>query len=55
MMLDENIKSVPSEITIIEKRPLRIRVLLGIGVAVLTILLVLSLVYILRELYNYWN
>lgn len=52
---DENIKSVPSEITIIEKRPLRIRVLLGIGVAVLTILLVLSLVYILRELYNYWN
>ncbi len=50
----EDTKEQPEEITIVERRPLRTKLLLGAGVAVLTIALVWALVYVIRELYNYF-
>ena len=47
-------KSQPTEITVIEKRPLRAKVALGIGIVALGVMLTLSVVYIARELYNYF-
>ena len=47
-------KPQPTEITIIEKRSLRTKVALGTGVALLVAVLVFSLIYIFRELYNYF-
>ena len=44
----------PTEITIIEKRPLRTKILLGIGIAALAAALIGSLIYIGSELYNYF-
>ena len=49
---DPNAKPAPTEITIIEKRPLRTKVLLGIGIAAISIYLIGALVYIGMELYN---
>lgn len=51
---DENAKPQPTEITIIEKRSLRTKLLLGAGIAALAILLIGSLIYICSELYNYF-
>ena len=51
---DENVKPQPTEITIIEKRPLRTKILLGIGIAALAAALIGSLIYIGSELYNYF-
>ena len=51
---DENAKLQPTEITIVEKRSLRTKVLLGAGIAALTAILVWSLIYIISELYNYF-
>ncbi len=50
---DPNAKPEPTEITIIERRPLRTKVLLGIGIAALALTLTGSLVYIALQLYNY--
>ena len=49
---DENVKPQPTEITIIEKRPLRTKILLGIGIAALAAALIGSLIYIGSELYT---
>ena len=51
---DENAKPQPTEITIVEKRSLRTKVLLGVGIAVLAVVLIWSIVYVARELYNYF-
>lgn len=51
---DENVKPQPTEITIVERRSLRTKVLLGIGILVLVIISVGILIYIGRELYNYF-
>lgn len=44
----------PTEITIIEKRSLRTKILLGAGIVVLAVALACSLIYIGLELYNYF-
>ncbi|WP_291528683.1 hypothetical protein [Bacteroides sp. UBA939] len=49
---DENAKPQPTEITIIEKRSLRTKILLGVSIAVLAVILVGSLFYIAMQLYN---
>lgn len=49
---DPNTKLEPSEITIIEKRPLRTKILLGVCIAFISIFLIGSLVYVGLELYN---
>ena len=49
---DPNAKPEPTEITIIEKRPLRTKILLGVGIALISIFLIGSLVYVGMELYN---
>ena len=51
---DENAKPQPTEITIVEKRSLRTKVLLGVGIAVLAVVLIWSVVYVAGELYNYF-
>lgn len=51
---EENAKPQPTEITIIEKRSLRTKILLGAGIVVLAVALVSSLIYIGLELYNYF-
>ena len=51
---EENAKPQPTEITIIEKRSLRTKILLGAGIVVLAVALVGSLIYIGLELYNYF-
>lgn len=51
---DENAKPQPTEITIIEKRSLRTKILLGAGIVLLTAALIGSLIYIGMELYNYF-
>lgn len=51
---DPNAKPQPTEITIIEKRPLRTKVLLGVGIAALAAFLIGSLVYVGWEIYNFF-
>ena len=51
---DENAKPQPTEITIVEKRSLRTKILLGAGIVALAGILVWSLIYIISELYNYF-
>ena len=49
---DPNAKPEPTEITIVEKRPLRTKILLGVGIALISIFLIGSLVYVGLDLYN---
>ena len=49
---DPNAKPEPTEINIVEKRPLRTKILLGVGIALISIFLIGSLVYVGLELYN---
>lgn len=51
---EENVKPQLSEITIIEKRSLRTKILLGAGIVVLAAVIIGSLIYIGLELYNYF-
>lgn len=51
---DENAKPQPTEITIVEKRSLRTKILLGAGILVLAAALIGSLIYVGLELYNYF-
>lgn len=51
---DENAKPQPTEITIIEKRSLRTKILLGAGIVLLVAALIGSLIYVGLELYNYF-
>lgn len=52
---DENAKPQPTEITIVEKRSLRTKILLGTGILILLVILVGTLIYIGTELYNYYS
>ncbi len=49
-----NTKPEPTEITIVEKRPLRTKILLGVAAAAVVVVLVWSIVYVCSELYNYF-
>ncbi|MDR0962179.1 MAG: BatD family protein [Mediterranea sp.] len=51
--VDENAKPQPTEITIIEKRSLRSKILLGTGIALIGAGLLASLIYMGNQLYNY--
>ena len=51
---DDNAKPQPTEITVIEKRSLRMKILLGVGIVVLSIAVIASLIYIGTELYSYF-
>lgn len=51
---DENAKPQPTEITIVEKRSLRTKVLLGAGIIVLAAILIGTIIYVASELYNYF-
>ena len=51
---NENAKPQPTEITVVEKRSLRIKVLLGVCIVGLIIVLVGSIIYVVTELYNYF-
>lgn len=51
---DENAKPQPTEITIVEKRSLQAKLLLGAGVVVAGVAFVWAVVYICKELYNYF-
>lgn len=51
---DENAKPQPTEITVVEKRSLRTKLLLGIGILILAAILISSIIYIASELYNYF-
>ncbi len=49
-----NAKPEPTEITIVEKRPLRTKILLGVAATAVVAVLVWSIVYVCSELYNYF-
>lgn len=49
-----NAKPEPTEITIVEKRPLRTKILLGVAATAVVVALVWSIVYVCSELYNYF-
>ncbi|MCD8183737.1 MAG: BatD family protein [Bacteroides sp.] len=51
--IDENAKPQPTEITIVEKRSLRTKILLGAGIAILAAALIGSMIYVGLKLYNY--
>ena len=51
---DPNAKPQPTEITVVEKRSLQTKILLGAGVAVMAGMFIWALVYICKELYNYF-
>ena len=51
---DPNAKPQPTEITVVEKRSLQTKILLGIGVALMIGMFSWALVYICKELYNYF-
>lgn len=51
---NENAKPQPTEITVVEKRSLRTKVLLGVCIVGLIIVLVGSIIYVVTELYNYF-
>ncbi len=52
---EDDASHASSEITIVEKRSLRTKLLMGVGIAILCIILILSLVYIFSELYDYFG
>jgi hypothetical protein len=52
---DENAKPEPTEITIVEKRSLRTKIILGSGIAILVAAIVGSLIYIGLQVYNYFS
>ena len=51
---DPNAKPEPTEITIIEQRPLRTKILLGTGIAALVVVLIGSIIYVGLQVYNYF-
>ena len=51
---DENAKPQPTEITIVEKRSLQTKILLGVGAVLAAAALIWAVVYICKELYNYF-
>ena len=53
--VQETDKPQPAEITVIEKRPLHIKIALGIGIVALAGILIAALIYICSDLYNYFS
>lgn len=51
---DPNAKPEPTEITIIEKRPLRTKLILGGIIVLIVVVLLLAVIYVGRELYYYY-
>ena len=51
---EETLKPEPTEITIIEKRPLRIKILLGVAILALVSVAIACIVYIVSALYTYF-
>ena len=51
---EETLKPEPTEITIIEKRPLRIKILLGVAILALVSVTIACIVYIVSALYTYF-
>ena len=51
---EENANPQPTEITIIEKRSLRTKIMIGVGIMALASAIVGSLIYIGLELHNYF-
>lgn len=51
---DENAKPQPTEITIVEKRSLQTKLLLGAGIVMAVAAFIWAVVYICKELYNYF-
>lgn len=51
---EENLKPQPTEITIIEKRSLRAKILLTCGIVFLSIALIGTIIYIALQLYKLW-
>lgn len=51
---DINTKPQPTEITIVEKRSLHAKLLLGIGILILALIILYSIIYIVSEFYNYF-
>ena len=51
---DPDAKPEPTEITIVEKRPLRIKLMLGSAILLIVILSVLSAIYVAEEIYHYF-
>lgn len=49
---EEEFKPQPTEITIIEKRSLRSKILLGCGIAILSVAIIATIMYICMQLYN---
>lgn len=52
---EENAEAQPTEITIIEKRPLRTKIVLAVAIVLAITYLLISLIYIITELYSYWG
>lgn len=50
-IVEQNVKPQPTEVTIIEKRPLRAKILLICGITVLSIAMIASIIYIGFQLY----
>ena len=50
---DPNAKPQPTEVTIVEKRPLRTKILLGVAVIALVVIAVFFLIYVISEFYSY--
>ena len=51
-VVEDETKPQPTEITIIEKRSLRTKIILGCGIGLLIIGLIIVLIYIITQLYN---
>lgn len=52
---DEDVKDQPTEITIVEKRPLRTKIMLIIGITILSVAIVTSFIYIGFQLYDFYE
>ena len=53
-IINDEKKSEPSEIVVIEKRSLRAKILLSIGIIIITLTIITLLFYICKELYYYF-
>ncbi len=51
---DEDVKLQPSEVTIVEKRSLRVKILLGVAIVSVVTSLIVSFIYVVTQLYHYF-
>lgn len=52
---DADAPSQPTEITIVEKRSLRVKILLGVAIALVAATMIASCIYVITELYHYFS